>query len=215
MATYPAPLIWRPERWSLTSAAPSGEPLTTAQLKAHLYVSHANDDTIIAAYGKAARSHVEALTNRALVTQTRTLKLDRFPALTDHLIELPGGNIQSVTSIQYVDANGDSQTWGASNYETDFGTDGGTGRVGLAFDKSWPTIRDHGLPVTITYVAGWASDGGSPEDFGANVPEPLLTAVKMITADLYERREAATATEFQENHFVRQLVSPYRIRSFA
>lgn len=172
--------IFRPERWSLSKTLPAKEPVTIDDMKAHARIDDFDNDVTIKDFIVAGREWVENHTHRALITQTFTLKLSEFPLATKAIIELMGGKIQSVTSIEYVDAAGATQTWATSEYIVD--SDWEPGRVSLAFDKTWPTIREWGLPITIVYVAGYGDD---PSD----VPASLRSAIKIIASDLYENRE--------------------------
>ena len=208
MATYPLDLIYRPARWSLkVTTEPASEPVTTAELREHGRFDDADTDTYVDSLGKAARRWVESSTNRALITQTRTLTADRFPAGDGQVIELPGGVVQSVSSVSYQDTTDSMQAWASSNYELDLSTDGGTARLGLAYNKDWPDVRDDTLAVTIVYVAGY---GGA-----SAVPEDIKLAIKMIAADFYDRRAAQDEMAYSENMAVRNLLSPYRIHRIA
>jgi uncharacterized phiE125 gp8 family phage protein len=180
MAHRPLPRIYRPARKSLIEGDPALEPVGIEVMKEHAVVADSDRDALIAGYIASAREEVEAMTNRALITQTRVYKIDRFPTSIQQLIELPGGTLQAVSSIQYVDADGATQTWAASNYIADAGPD--LGLVGLAYQKTWPTIRQWDLPVTISYAVGYGDDPG-------DVPEKLRTAIQLIAADLFARRE--------------------------
>lgn len=202
MTFYPFPPVWRPALWQLDVQAPAGEPVTLAELKAHLEVEHDDDDALIAGLGEAAREHVEGMTGRALVTQTRVLRLARLPDAAAQMIELPGGEIQSVTSVAYLDPDGVERTLSGADWELWAATRATTGRLGLKPDAAWPALRAHGFPVAITYVAGWAA-AGSPADYGANVPATLKQAIKMVAYDLYERR--AVQHDFQR--FVNPMVA--------
>ena len=53
---------------------PAAEPWTVAEAKAFLRVEHDDDDAIIASLIAAARGQIEALTRRALMTQTLALR---------------------------------------------------------------------------------------------------------------------------------------------
>jgi uncharacterized phiE125 gp8 family phage protein len=55
---------------------PASEPLSLAEARQFLRVEYADDDAVIT----AARAHVEALTRRALLTQTWRIMLDAWPA---------------------------------------------------------------------------------------------------------------------------------------
>lgn len=175
-----SPLVYKPARWSLSKAAPSLEPVPLDVAKAHLRTTAADDDALIAGYVATARELVEEMTNRALMAQTWTLKIDRFPVSSSQVLELPGGRVLSVTSIKYLDGDGVEQTWASSNYSVDTAHE--PGRVGLAYSASWPSHRDWDLPITVVYSVGYGADP-------ADVPESLRTAVQMIAAELYENRE--------------------------
>lgn len=215
MTTYPLPQVYRPDRWSMAVGAPAGEPVTLAEIKAHLYVEHTGDDDLITALGLAARQHVEDVTKRALVTQTRVLRLSGFPIGGDQVIMLPGGNIQSVTSVAYTDEDGASQTLAGSVYAFETSTDGGTGLLSLKYGQEWPDTQSRGLPVVVTYVAGWDDDAASPPDYGANVPAAIKTAIKMIVAGLYEQRQSDGEKRIYSNPAVAMLLSPWVVHRFA
>ncbi len=177
---YSGQAIFRPNRWSLSKTDPAQEPVGLEEMKAHSRIDDVDNDAIISGLIVAARRWVETLTHRALITQTFVLKIDRFPGPVTTVIELPGGNTQTLTSIAYLDDNGDSQTWAASNYIADLVSQ--PALIGLAWNIDWPSIREWELPVTITYSAGYGDDPG-------DVPEELRTAIKMLAAELYENRE--------------------------
>ena len=180
MNIYTAPRMDSFRADPATVSPERNEPVTLDELKAHLRIFHFDEDLEISAYLRAARETAEAWANRALITQTATVKMSRFLVSTTQLIELPYGTLQSVTSITYVDEAGDSQAWASSNYVVDTGHV--PGRVGLAYNASWPTIRDWDLPITIIYEVGFGSSA-------TDVPQALRTAVKMIAAEMYERRD--------------------------
>lgn len=130
--------------------------------------------------GQAAEDCVESELCRALMEQTWVLQLDRFPCWEIKLSRPP---LASVTSVQYVDENGATQTLSASIYTVD--TTSEPGRLYLAYQQVWPTTRCQPQAVTITYKAGVTL----PE----NVPVRARLAIKLLVADLYENRETGRA----------------------
>jgi uncharacterized phiE125 gp8 family phage protein len=60
--------------------APVAEPLALDEARAFLRADTNDDDELIASLIAAARTHVEALTRRALITQGWRLTLDAWPA---------------------------------------------------------------------------------------------------------------------------------------
>ena len=156
--------------------APSTEPLTTAEAKAHLVVDHSDDDTLIDAMVGGARKLAETRTNRQLVSATYDLKVQRF---TDR-IQLPRPPLTSVTSVKYIDADGVEQTLATSVY--DVHTSAVPGEIRLAYNKSWPAFRDQFEPITIRYVTGYAN--------AAAVPEAIKRWMLLQVGDMYNHREA-------------------------
>jgi uncharacterized phiE125 gp8 family phage protein len=159
------------------TSAPAVEPLSTAEAKDHLKITHSDDDTIIDSYVTAARLWCEAFIQRQLITATWELVLDAFWA---DAIPLPFPPLASVTSVQYIDTDGDSQTFSSDDYVVD--TKSAPGRIYLAYNESWPTTRQVREAVTITYVAGYGASG-------SDVPEEIRTAIRLLTAHYYEHRE--------------------------
>lgn len=198
------------------ATAPSVEPITTAEAKTHLRVTHSNDDDYIDTLIEAAREYVESFTGRAIIQQTIEYYLDKFPA-NDGPIELPRPELRSITSFSYTDT---AQSETALVAGTDYSLDSVPpfGRLFPEYGKHWPTIALYPVnPIKITYVAGYADDGSSPADYRANVPKGIKHAIKLLVAELYDQR-AITVTGLvnQAVKFsVDNLLSFYRVRFLA
>ena len=163
--------------WSLKeTVAPAEEPVTTAEAKLHLRVDHGDEDAYIDTLVATARQQIEAITRRALVNTPFALKLDAFPTE----IRPPRSPLSSVSSITYVDTDGATQTLSVSVYSVD--TDTEPGRISLAFEQSWPDIREQNNAVVITFVAGYGSAA-------TDVPAALRETVKLLLAHYYEFRQ--------------------------
>ena len=120
------------------------------------------------------------VTRRSLVNTTFTLKLDAYPTE----IRPPRSPLSSVTSITYVDTDGNTQTEASSVYNVD--TDTEPGRVSLAVNQSWSDTREQNNAVVVTFVAGYGAAA-------SNVPAALREVVKMLTAHYYEFRQPVIA----------------------
>lgn len=164
--------------WSLTnSVAPADEPITTDEAREHLRISHTSENALIDAYITAGRLYVEAFTKRQLVTATWLLKLDRFPSRE---IRVPLPPLASVTSVAYVDENGDAQTWDSALYQTDLSSE--PGRIKPIEGETFPSTQaDTYATVTVTFVAGY---GGQ-----SDVPERFKHAIKLMVGHWFEFRE--------------------------
>lgn len=158
------------------SSAPATEPVSTAEAKTHLRITHSDDDTYIDTLIKAARLYCERQTRRAFITQT----WDDARTCFDHEIELTPGPLVSVTHIKYYDSNGTLQTLSTDVYEVN--TTDCIGRVELKYNQTWPTIRT-GLynGVQIRYVVGYGA--------ATDVPANIRHAIKLLVSHWYEARE--------------------------
>lgn len=129
---------------------PTAEPVSLVEAKAHLRVDASADNVLITQLIRAARSQAEAFLARQLVVATYQWKLDGFPAV----FEVPRPPLISVSSITYVDTNGDTQTVTASDYVVE--TTGDVGRIREAYNTTWPTTRADFNSVTVNFVSGYA-----------------------------------------------------------
>ena len=182
---------------------PGAEPLSLSEAKLHLRVEHSVDDDLITALIKAAREQAEHLTGRALITQTWARVLDAFPAAE---IELGMPPVQSIASITYVDAAGDTQTLDADDYSLDTTTPPGW-VLPSATLSTWPSTLDTANAVTVTFVAGYGATG-------ASVPEAIRTWMKLQLGTMYKHRESIVAgvsvTELP-GAFTDRLLDRYRL----
>jgi uncharacterized phiE125 gp8 family phage protein len=176
---------------------PAEEPLTLVEAKAHCRIDHADEDDLLDAFIVAAREYVEDLTWRQLVTATWKLYLDDFPR--GRQIRLNKPPIQSITSIEYYDVEGDLQTFAASKYWVD--TIHAPGGILLKNGEAWPVVEvDRPNAVIITFVAGYGA--------AAAVPEKAKHAMRLLISHWDQNREAVlTGTISKEVEFsVRALI---------
>lgn len=180
---------------------PETEPITDAEAKAHLRITHNDDDQYIATLITAARQHVENYTRRALITQTWDYYLDTFP----DCINLPMPKLQSVYAITYTDTNGATQTLSSTVYTVD--TDAVPGQVYLAYGQSWPIVRSIPKAIKVRFVAGY---GNASDD----VPDAIRHAMLLLIGHLYENRTAADAPMAELPMGFSALLMPYRVIRF-
>lgn len=163
---------------------PTVEPITVAEVKTHLRITHSTEDTLLGTFITSARSQFESLTGRTIHQTTLRIAFDRFPGGSDYYIELPRASpLISVTSVVYLDKDGVSNTWGASNYIVDTLED--VGRIAPAHGIAYPSFTPYPLnAVRILYVAGIAN--GSPQTVA---DQSIRVAIQEMVGSLYLNRE--------------------------
>lgn len=194
-------MLFRSSERIFEPGAATGPIISTLDLANQVRMDDASQEQyLLEGYIAAATLHVEMATQRLLGSRTCVLRL---PSLTADLtaIELPGGNVSAVASVVV-----DGVTVSAANYVAR-----GDSPARLVPTVAWPAATGDGLPVVITYTAGYPGAAGS---YGSGVPQPLKMAVLLIAAELHERRANA-----QEGNIgvvpisAEYLMQSYRIRA--
>lgn len=187
------------------TSAPATEPISSAELKLQCRIDSGDtsEDTLLAIYIKAARQQAEFKTGRALITQTWEQTLDEFPAASEADIRLLKPQVIAITSVEYIDTDGDLVEMDSADYTLDAYTS--PGYLLPAEDTDWPSTDDVINAVTITYTAG----------FGANasdVPADIRNWILMTAAAMYANREAidmAGKSKELPNRFYDSLLDPW------
>ena len=157
---------------------PTSEPISSAEAKVHLRVTHTNDDTYIATLITAARRFAEESTNRRFVNQTWDMFTESgFP----REIVVPYPPLVSVTSIKYYDCSNTERTLGTSYYEVVSACE--PGRIKEAYGYSWPnTLGGRYQNVTVRFLCGYGTATNA-------VPSDIQHAMKLLVGRWYEHRE--------------------------
>ena len=162
--------------------APATTPVTLTEAKAHLRVSHTDEDALITLMIGAATEYVETLLGRSLNDQTWELVLDAFPASE---IRIPRPPLIEVVSIRYVDAGGIEQLVDPADYYVDT-----TSRYGWVVPQggslTWPETIDAINSVRVRFRAGYQSADSPPSE---NIPPSIKQAMLLILGAMYENRE--------------------------
>lgn len=194
-----------PTLYSKVTTEPLVEPVTLTEAKLHLKVDHTEDDSLITILIQAARETIEQKTNRSLITQTRTMKMDYFPRNYGYgykqdwaAITLPFGPVSSITSVKYYDEDEVQQTLSSTLYWVD----SNSGVPKVVVKDSWPSTYTMPNAVEIIYVAGYGSAS-------SNVPKALKHAMYLIIGHLYENREQAGKIQHELPFGVHELIAPY------
>lgn len=191
----------------IQTVAPAIEPVRLEEAKWHLRIDNDDSDYIIENLIKAAREHVEAILNRALMEQTWCMYLEDWPRDSDY-IEIPYPPLQSISSIIYTDSGGTPNTWTAATYyHAD--TDSEPGRVVLRYGENWPTATLSPLnPIAITFVCGYSL---SKID---DVPQSIKQAILIDVGDMFENRETLTEKNVNSIPTMMRLLAPHIVHRF-
>lgn len=163
---------------SVIKTAPAEEPVTLAEAKLHLKQDETADDALITSQIAASREQCEMLTQRKFITQTWTTYWDKFPSRF-YLMSAP---MVSITSIKYLDDDGNEQTLAADQYALSPAHE--PGLIQKAFDVSWPSTRTIQDAVYVEAIYGYGA--------AAAVPDSIKAAMKLLIAHWYENREEVT-----------------------
>lgn len=211
---------------------PATEPVTLSEAKSYLRITDSNDDAFITALISAVRRQCEEYTQRALITQTWTLWLDRMPgrgvryAPQDgeqdlpinyggglyEAINLPYPPLQSVTLMRSYAADDSGTAFSASNYLVDTASE--PGRICLNQGAIWPVQGRRFNGYEIEYIAGYGSAGSSVPE---NLRQGMLFLLKTLFADKskgFEADEPRSLTGLNDKslpEIVKGLWSPYRM----
>ena len=183
---------------------PTVEPISLTDAKLHMRVTTATEDALITLMIMAAREECENIIRRALMTQTWEKYLDSFPAA----IELFYPPLQSVTSINYIDAAGNSQLLASTEYVVDDKQE--PAWIVPADLKFWPLTRAVINAVTVLFVCGYGSADTA-------VPKAIRNWLLIRIGDLFLNRQSVVMESGSINvasvpaRFTDSLLDRYRI----
>jgi uncharacterized phiE125 gp8 family phage protein len=167
-----------PRRVKVTEA-PLAEPVSLAEAKLQVRVSHNTEDALLTSYILTARRLCEQIARRTFMEREYTGQLDDWPL--DGEIVLPYPPLVSVDAITYTDDDSTVHTLDSALYAVDTHSD--DGRIVLRRGSQWPTARlDDVGAIEIVWTAGY-------ED-ADDVPEEYKQAILLLVGHFYENRES-------------------------
>jgi uncharacterized phiE125 gp8 family phage protein len=156
---------------------PSVEPLLLAEAKAHLRVTHADDDDFISRLITAARRQVEMRTGLRLIQQVWRVTYDRWP--DDGELRLPVGPVIGVNNFRVIGADDVSVTIDPAHYTLDEVSV--PARLAMRPGRSVPSPgrRFNGIELTVTVGFGAAA---------TSVPQELKQAMLLMVGNWFAHR---------------------------
>jgi len=184
--------------------APTAEPISLAQAKAHLRVTDSAEDSLISSLITVVRQACEDRIRRTIV---KTGYEYTAAAFVDRMA-LDRGPLLQVTSVKYLDATATLQTLAPSTYVVD--QYAALPAVLLASGAAWPTVAT-GRPdaVRISYAAGYCDENLTPAP-----PAPLVHWMLLQLAHFFDNREASGVSQLAPLPYGDDLLHRYRLLQF-
>lgn len=174
----------------------ASEVVTLEEAKAHLRVSHGDDDHYISTLINAAVEFASVASGRVLGEREYEVLFDGFPA---GRLVIPVAPLQSIDAVEYLDHQGVAQPY--STYRV-FGVN--VASYGYILPESgfdWPATNGEPESVTVSLTAG-----------SNDIPRAVRHAILLLISTWYELRESVSADDFKEIPFsVSALLLPHRV----
>ena len=155
---------------------PAVEPVTLAEMRAHLRLGVTSEEDLLAALIKAARQTLEAEIGLCLINQTWRLHFDGWPR--DGLVLIPKFPVREVVAVTAYQPDGEPVAIPAGALRLN--ATSRPARLCLA-SRGADIARLHDLEVD--FLAGYG-------DTGTDVPDALKHAILSLVAHWYEFRGA-------------------------
>ena len=183
--------------------APAIEPVSVEEMVRQCRITDRSEDDLLAQYITAARTYVEDITGRKLISQSWDAY---FESLDDPLI-LPFAPLVSVTSVKYQDTGNAQQTLAATYYEA--AERDGRPIVRAKYNQSYPSTLGHADDVVIRASYGYGTTA-------ASVPAPLRQVVKWFASHWFENREPVNVGNIVTPipQTIEMILLPYRVVEF-
>ena len=156
--------------------APVAEPLTLAEIKAHLRIDGTAEDGLLTSLITTVREYLERATGLALISQGWRLYLDTWPG--SGVLEISRGPVISIEAVRTFDELGDESAVPLTGHVLD-----GVRRPARLWLRESVGVRQAINGVEVDFTAGFGESG-------ADVPDTLKRAMLLHAAHCYEFRGA-------------------------
>lgn len=182
----------------ITIAPPGEEPVTVQEVKDAARIDDSAYDAQIPGIIRSLRRLVESNLGRRLVTQTVELVLPSFPR--DEIdLQLP--NVQTISSVKYLDPDGNQQTLATNRYL--LLSDYSPSLLMPAMGSQWPATANRPDAVRIRFDAGY----GAPAD----VPDEIKLWIKAHAVQAINNPDGLSDGNLKPLPYVDGLLDYYKI----
>lgn len=182
------------------TSGPAQEPLTLADVKAHLRIDATNEDVLLASLMLTSRLHIEAVLDLALVTQSWMMVIDKWPP--GDWLEIPMSPLQSITAVRVKTSASTTVVVPPAHYSVEISSKPPR-LVWTNAARTGPGVAAGGIEIDFT--AGFGATA-------ASVPAPLKHALLLLTAHWYEHRDPSEigSPSARIPEAVSDLIQPFR-----
>ena len=179
---------------------PAAEPLTLADVKAHLRIDGSEEDALLASLVTTAREHLERETGLCLIVQAWRLHLDRWPK--DGVIRIAKSPVQAIQNITVYEADGTAVDVPLQDHLLD-----GAGRPVRLWLRSPPEPGRSVNGIEIDFSAGFG-------EAGMDVPDTLKRAMSIHVAHMFAFRGVVSPDQQPAGipDGYERLIAPFRMR---
>ncbi|WP_377295696.1 head-tail connector protein [Rhizobium sp. SGZ-381] len=179
---------------------PEAEPLTLAEVKAHLRIDQTDEDAGLQALIAVARQHLERETGLCLMAQTLRLILDDWPATG--VIQIARGPVQAIEDVCYYDENGTVVHVSLQGHVLD-----GQKRPARLWLKNRPLPGRALNGIEVTFAAGFG-------EAATDVPGPLKRAMLIHVGYMHAFRGVLSSDQQPAGipDGYERLIAAYRLR---
>jgi uncharacterized phiE125 gp8 family phage protein len=206
---------------SVLKTAPEDVPLTLAEAKAQLKLEteFVDDDALITTIIAGITQQAQDFVQRQFMQATWLLYLDSWDDLESNRpdfskrlsgpwLKLPRNPVVSITSIKYIDTNGDQQNLDSSLYQEDTFSE----PARIRFTGNLPTIADAVNAIVIEYVAGYGAADADVNAQQAAVPSKFKLWIKANIGTIYQNRQTIIAGRIENiSEYILGLLSGDRL----
>jgi uncharacterized phiE125 gp8 family phage protein len=153
---------------------PSAEPLTLAEVKAHLRLDGNEEDALLTSLIRTAREHLERETGLCLMSQGWRLYLDHWPK--DGVIPISKSPVQAIQTVIVYAADGSAAEVSLEDHLLDR-----AGRPARLWLKNPPTPGQAVNGIEIDFAAGYG-------EAGTDVPDTLKRAMSIHIGHMFAFR---------------------------
>ena len=179
---------------------PVAEPLTLAEVKAHLRLDDADEDALLLSLITTAREFLERETGLCLIVQSWRLYLDLWPK--DGVIRILKSPLQAIQSITVYDAAGAAVDVSLADHLLD-----GAGRPARLWLRNPPSPGRAVNGIEIDFSAGYG-------EAGTDVPDTLKRAMLIHIGHMFAFRGVISAEQQPAGvpEGYERLIAPFRLR---